>query len=43
MRPRKLVCYFMALVEAIYMSVAGVIPWSHDILYHPKTLVFDLS
>ena len=37
MRLWRLICYFMAPAEAKVML------WSHDILYHPETLVFELS
>ena len=37
MRPRRPICYFMALAGAEVMS------WSHDMLCYPETLVFQFS
>ena len=37
MRPRRPICFFIALAGA------KVMPWSHNLLFHPETLVFELS
>ena len=36
MKSERSICCFMALAEAMYVGMAGLIPRSHEVLCHPE-------